>query len=173
VPTLELDLGKSRRMLCFHGSPRANSERLLATTPEEELARLVTGAAADVLTGGHTHLQFAEAGLLVNPGSVGLPLHADADARSLPASPPRLPRFGECVLVEADGAIGLELRRVPIKVAALNRAGLRSGMPYPDWWTGRARANAASVRAALAAGYRPIGAEVLFPRQRPRLESIG
>jgi hypothetical protein len=138
VPTLELDLGKSRRMLCFHGSPRANSERLLATTPEEEFARLFAGAAADVLTGGHTHLQFARrlgGSLLVNPGSVGLPLHADADARSLPASTPRPPRFGEYGLVEADGAIGLELRRVPINVEALKRAGLRSGMPYPDWWT--------------------------------------
>ena len=76
VPTVELDLGKSRRMLCFHGSPRANSERLLATTPEQELARFFAGAAADVLAGGHTHLQLARrlgGSLLVNPGSVGLP----------------------------------------------------------------------------------------------------
>jgi putative phosphoesterase len=156
VPTIELDLGKSRRMLCFHGSPRANSERLLATTPEEELARLFAGAAADVLAGGHTHLQSSRRlgkSLLVNPGSVGLPLHADADARSLPAGTPPLPRFAEYALVEADVAIGLELRRVPIDVAALERAGLRSGMPYPDWWAaGLARRIAR--RNALAAADR-------------------
>ncbi len=34
-------------------------------------------------------------------------------------------------------------------------------------------ANHASGRAVLAPGYRPIGAEVLFPRQRLRVESIG
>ncbi|MGH8985424.1 MAG: metallophosphoesterase family protein, partial [Acidimicrobiia bacterium] len=54
LPTVELDLAESRRLLCFHGSPQANSDRLLATTPDEELARLVAGAAADVLAGGHT-----------------------------------------------------------------------------------------------------------------------
>jgi len=136
-PTIELDLAKSRRMLCFHGSPQANSDRLLATTPEEELVRLFAGATADVLAGGHTHLQFERrlgGSPLVNPGSVGLPLHADSDARSLPARTPRLPRFAEYALVEADEAIGVELRRVPIDVAALERVGLRSSMPYPDWW---------------------------------------
>jgi hypothetical protein len=35
-------------------------------------------------------------------------------------------------------------------------------------WAQVAPANAASVRAFLAAGYVPIGAEVLFPRSRPR-----
>ena len=137
LPTIELDLAESRRMLCFHGSPQANSDRLLATTPEEELVRLFAGATADVLAGGHTHLQFERrlgGSPLVNPGSVGLPLHADSDARSLPARTPRLPRFAEYALVEADEAIGVELRRVPIDVAALERVGLRSSMPYPDWW---------------------------------------
>lgn len=137
VPTIELDLGESRRMLCFHGSPRANGERLLATTPQHELARLFAGAVADLLAGGHTHLQLARrlgGSLLVNPGSVGLPLHASGDARSVPADARRLPRFAEYALVEADASIGVELRRVPIDVAALERAGLLSGMPYPDLW---------------------------------------
>jgi hypothetical protein len=45
--------------------------------------------------------------------------------------------------------------------------------PDEPLWAQVAPANAASVRAILAAGYRPIGAEVLFPRERLRLESIG
>jgi putative phosphoesterase len=137
VPTIDFDLGQSRRLLCFHGSPHANSDRLLATTPEDELARLFAGAAADVLAGGHTHLQLArrlERGLLVNPGSVGLPLRASADATSLPEGQPWLPRFAEYALIEADAAIAVELRRVPTDVAALEVAGRRSGMPDPDWW---------------------------------------
>jgi putative phosphoesterase len=136
VPTIELDLGQSRRLLCFHGSPRANSDRLLATTPEGALARLFAGAAADVLAGGHTHLRLVrrlERGLLVNPGSVGLPLRASA-AASPPAGQPWLPRLAEYALIEADAAIAVELRRVPTNVAALEEAGRLSGMPDPDWW---------------------------------------
>ncbi|MGH8985617.1 MAG: hypothetical protein ACRDY6_17310, partial [Acidimicrobiia bacterium] len=85
----------------------------------------------------HTHLQLArrlERGLLVNPGSVGLPLHSGAEAPSLPVREPRLPRFAEYALVEADAEIAVELRRVPVDVGALERAGHASGMPYPDWW---------------------------------------
>lgn len=137
VPTIELDLSESRRLLCFHGSPQANSDRLLATTPEAELARIFAGAAFDVLAGGHTHVQLARRrgeGVLVNPGSVGLPLHAEAGTGSLTAREPRLPRFAEYALVEADAEIAVELRRVPVDGGALERAGQASGMPHPDWW---------------------------------------
>ncbi|MDP8903811.1 MAG: metallophosphatase family protein [Chloroflexota bacterium] len=140
VPVIELDLGRSRRLLCFHGSPRASADRLLATTPEEELARLFAGAAADVFAGGHTHLQLARrlgASLLVNPGSVGLPLAADPDSGPLPDGEPRLPRLAEYALIEAEAAISVELRRVPIDATALGRAGHRSGMPDPGWWATR------------------------------------
>jgi putative phosphoesterase len=137
LPTIEFDLAESRHLLCFHGSPQANSDRLLATTPEAELARIFAGAAADVLIGGHTHLQLARrlgGGLLVNPGSVGLPLHSEAELPSRAARRPRLPRFAEYALVEADAEIAVELRRVPVDVGALARAGHASGMPHPDWW---------------------------------------
>lgn len=137
LPTIELDLAQPRRLLCFHGSPQANSDRLLATTLEAELARLFAGAAADLLAGGHTHLQLARrlgGGLLVNPASVGLPLHSDAEAPSRSAGEPRLPRFAEYALVEADAETAVELRRVPVDVGALERAGHGSGMPSPDEW---------------------------------------
>jgi putative phosphoesterase len=152
MPTIERELGEPRRLLCFHGSPRANSDRLLATTPEQELAHMFAGAAADVLAGGHTHLQLARpVGItfLVNPGSVGLPLDASASASSFPCQP-RLPRFAEYALVEAGAEIAVDLRRAPIDVDALESAGRVSGMPYPDWWAaGLARRIAA--RNALAA----------------------
>jgi putative phosphoesterase len=135
LPTIELELSESHRLLCFHGSPQANSDRLLATTPEAELARLLARAAADILAGGHTHLQLARrlgGGLFVNPGSVGLPLHSDGEARS--SDEPRLPRFAEYALVEADVEIAVELRQVPVDIGALERAGYASGMPHADWW---------------------------------------
>jgi putative phosphoesterase len=98
VPTVERELGWSRRMLCFHGSPRGNSDRLLATTPEDEFARLFADAAADVFAGGHTHVQLARrlgASLLVNPGSVGLPLRGGGDGDPSVAGDPRLPHFAD------------------------------------------------------------------------------
>jgi predicted phosphodiesterase len=43
------------RLFCFHGSPRADIDALLATTPECELDELFADAQeADVLAGGHT-----------------------------------------------------------------------------------------------------------------------
>jgi putative phosphoesterase len=136
VPTVELELGKSR-LLCFHGSPGATTERLFATTPEEELARHFAGSANDVFAGGHTHLQLArrlERGLLVNPGSVGLPLHEGSDGGSIRGREPRLPGFAEYALLEAEATISVGLRSVPVDTTALERAGHASGMPDPDWW---------------------------------------
>jgi putative phosphoesterase len=133
APTVALDLDASRRLLCFHGSPRASSDRLLATTPEDELARIFAGVEAEVVAGGHTHLQLARrfgASLLVNPGSVGVPLHGDWSA----AGDPRPPHFADYALVEAEADFTVELRRLPVDVEAIERAGHASRMPYPDWW---------------------------------------
>src|ERR671935_1311200 len=71
-------------LLCFHGSPRSDVESLLATTSDDKLDEALAGApAARVLAGGHTHLQLLRPygeRLLVNPGSVGLPLGSLVDA---------------------------------------------------------------------------------------------
>jgi putative phosphoesterase len=158
APTVELDLGQSRSLLCFHGSPRANSDRMLATTPEEELAGLLAGAAAEILAGGHTHLQLARplgAGLLVNPGSVGLPLCTGAAALATP--PPRLPRFAEYALIEAGAALSVELRRVPVDVAALERAGDISGMPHRDLWAAELERRIARRNALATQPERTVG----------------
>jgi putative phosphoesterase len=136
-PAVELDLGRARRLLCFHGSPRASSDRLLATMPEGELARLFADVSADVFAGGHTHQQLARrvgASLLVHPGSVGLPLATDLDSRPLLAGEPRLPRFAEYALLESDVGLAVELRRVPVNLEEAERTGHASTMPYPDWW---------------------------------------
>ena len=137
APTVELDLGCSRRLLCFHGSPRASSDRLLATTPEDELARLFADATADVFAGGHTHLQLARRfgrSLLVNPGSVGLPLRGGNDGDWPAAGEPRPPRFADYALIEVEAELAVELRCLPVDVQAIERAGRASRMPYPDWW---------------------------------------
>jgi putative phosphoesterase len=117
-------------LFCFHGSPSADTDSLLATTPAAKVDQLLAGApAASVLAGGHTHLQMLRrhrAALLVNPGSVGLPL----DALSTGAA--ALPAWAEYATV-AVGAGDLEIvyRRVPVDVDAL--AAATACMPHRSW----------------------------------------
>src|SRR5256714_6603272 len=97
--TLSVGAADGPSLFCFHGSPRADLDALLATTPEAELEDLLAEAPQATLNAaGHTHLQLLrrhQDRLLVNPGSVGLPLG------SLTTSPaaPLLPAWAEYALV--------------------------------------------------------------------------
>jgi predicted phosphodiesterase len=117
-------------LFCFHGSPRADIDALLATTPEAELdERFGEAPVAAVLAGGHTHLQLLRPyrrSLLVNPGSVGLPLD------SLTETGPPLPPWAEYALVAMDrGDVELAFRRVPIDNDQL--AAATAAMPHASW----------------------------------------
>jgi predicted phosphodiesterase len=130
-----LSIGSTDRpsLYCFHGSPRADLDALLATTPEAELDDLMSEAPqATVNAAGHTHLQLLrhhQDRLLVNPGSVGLPLD------SLTASPAaqRLPAWAEYALVHDDDGLEISFRRLPVDVDALATA--TAAMPCPTWAT--------------------------------------
>jgi hypothetical protein len=64
--------------------------------------------------------------IIINAGSVGLPIERT-----------RNPPWAEYALITAqDGALGIELRRVPIDVGRLIQVALSSGMPHSDWWAG-------------------------------------
>jgi putative phosphoesterase len=128
--TLTLPLGEDATLLCFHGSPHSNTDRITATTPEATLAGLLSGYSATVLAGGHTHLPFLRrhgASLFLNPGSVGLAYTGmEGDVQH--------PPWAEYGLVEwRAGRLGIELRRVPIDVGQVVQAVLASGMPYAEW----------------------------------------
>lgn len=120
-PTVEMPLGSDRTLLCFHGSPRSFDDAIIATTPEEELARMLSGHEAAVMAGGHTHEQFVRPHgktTLLNPGSVGL-------------NPP----VAEYALVHLhDGRLAVELHRLPLDTAKVRREALDSGMPHAGWW---------------------------------------
>jgi predicted phosphodiesterase len=175
--TLRVTVGQLD-LFCFHGSPRANTDSVLPTTPAAELDRLLADVlAARVFASGHTHLQMLRshrALLLVNPGSVGLPLTA------LSAGNPPVPTWAEYAIVTV-GADELEIlyRRLPVDSTrwrqrwrgcrtragrAISRPGSRAETParetrrittacarsLPTATTGRAcAASARSARAAL------------------------
>lgn len=85
-------------------------------------------------------------------------------------------RSGLGVLVLGRGLAGRWEVSVEVTAEARNSGlarqlalGARTLVPPEEpLWAQAAPANAASVRALLAAGYRPIGAEVLFPRRTQR-----
>jgi len=131
VPRLALDLG-GPTALCFHGSPASFDDWIVATTPDEEVARMLHGFDAPVLAGGHTHLQMLRrysASLFVNPGSVGLPfeLWSPEDVRIAP-------RAEYAIVTCADGRLAVDLRRTTYDVEAHLRTGMESGMPHAQWW---------------------------------------
>ncbi len=127
-PTLEIDLGISRPLLCFHGSPSSYNDILLPTTPENEFQQLVGAYDQFILAGGHTHLQqirhWGET-FFFNPGSVGFARDPQWQGAGF-----RLYPWAEYAILSVDRfGLGIEFRRVPIDLAKLLLTIRVSGRP--------------------------------------------
>ncbi|HEY5728729.1 MAG TPA: metallophosphoesterase family protein, partial [Anaerolineales bacterium] len=75
-PQLSFTLDQNITLLAFHGSLRSNEEFLYPDTPAEILEEVFAGQPAQVLIGGHTHVQMLiqhKGMTLLNPGSAGMP----------------------------------------------------------------------------------------------------
>ena len=134
VPRVELDLDDVA-VLCFHGSPGSYDEMILATTPHDELLRMIAGFEQPLMLAGHTHVQLVrvvEGRLVVNPGSVGLPF------RGIPLGELQLiSPWAEYALVRIeDMRISVDLRRVSYDVDEMLRRTIESGAPHAEWWAG-------------------------------------
>ena len=117
LPNIRFEEG-GRQFLLVHGSPRKMNEYLYEDRPLANLERIARSAEADVLVFGHTHLPYSKevAGvLLVNDGSVGKP--KDGDVRAC------------YVVLDVDGGVKVEFRRVEYDVAAAAAAVRESGLP--------------------------------------------
>ena len=132
-PSVEIGVNGDS-ILCVHGSPRAYTDDIHATTPDDALAEMLDGHEPLVLATGHTHVELVRvhgSTLIVNPGSVGLPFHtwppANGEVRMSP--------WAECAIVSVvDGIVSTELRRVPYDVRPLLDAAVEMGMPHARWW---------------------------------------
>lgn len=132
-PRIEMVLENGSSLLCYHGSPDSNTNVILATTPDDELAKILGDHRATIMAGGHTHMQmfrrFGDA-ILINPGSVGMPIE-----RGLKGAPDHRPPWSEYAILTSDrGKLGIELHRVPLDVDAMVAQALKSGMPHVDQW---------------------------------------
>jgi len=127
VPHVRLSLGDDLELLAFHGTPRSNMEDLLATTPADQLDAMLGDHRAAVMACGHTHIQMLRqhrGTLIVNPGSVGMPFAEFVDGA------PILMWHAEYAIVSAsDGVVSVDLRRVPVDMAASQAALAASDNP--------------------------------------------
>jgi predicted phosphodiesterase len=112
TPTVELDLGEGRSFLGFHGSPTSYDDFLLPTTPEGVFRELLGGEAAEVMAGGHVHLQYLRrvgSSIFLNPGSIGLSHDHEQDGLEFRADP-----WAQYALVDLDGGrVDVSFRHVP------------------------------------------------------------
>lgn len=132
VPRVELAL-EGVPVLCFHGSPSSYDEMILATTPHEEVLRMLAGLHQPLMLAGHTHVQLArvvDGTLVVNPGSVGLPFRGLPLGELQAISP-----WAEHALVRIeDGRLSVDLRRTDYDVDGMLRRTIDSGVPHAAWW---------------------------------------
>ncbi len=132
--TYSLDMGPIR-VLFFHGSPRSNTDMILATTEDKVLDAWLAGSCETVLIGGHTHIPMVRQRgrqVLLNPGSVGnaflYPYQSGSNAPTL------LPWAEYAVLHVERQRWTIDLRRTPFNTYAVHELVRRNGFPYADWW---------------------------------------
>ncbi|MCE2440504.1 MAG: metallophosphoesterase family protein [Candidatus Latescibacteria bacterium] len=142
--TVDIPLDATTSFLCFHGSPHSNEDVIVSTTPDEEMERMLSGCRAMVFAGGHTHTQmirYHADSTIVNPGSVGAPIHAYERIRRVTQRPlsdlpdRQYPPWAEYGVVAWENrSLRIELHRVPIDIDLLLKKTHESGMPHADWW---------------------------------------
>jgi len=128
----EIELGRNAKLYVFHGSPRSNTEDVLATTPPDVLDEMLAGASATVMAGGHTHIQMVRQHhgcLMINPGSVGLAFKDYVSG----ARPTILPHAEYAVIEAANGRIEVGLRRVTLEKSKLRESQIQSDHPLREF----------------------------------------
>jgi putative phosphoesterase len=130
--TVTVEAGGQAALLCFHGSPRSNTDLITWETPEAQLEQYQAGLATRLLAGGHTHAQMlrrCREYTWINPGSVGLCYERRSDG-----SDHNVPRAEYALLDWRDAAASVTFRRVLLDLDAVRQAALRSDMPHSEWW---------------------------------------
>ena len=130
-PIIEIDLPAGQRLLCYHGSPRSNTEIIRADTPESDLQLMFSGREATLMAGGHTHtplLRRFQRAFLINPGSVGLPYF-------LQNGQLHSPNWAEYAIVEAtESGLNITFHRVNYGLKPLIAAVRENHIPHANWW---------------------------------------
>jgi len=130
--TAQVMLGGGVSLLGYHGTPQSNQVGIFAQTADAELDPLFAQVDDTLLAGGHTHQpmtrRYGEK-IVLNPGSVGAPILRSGGRAWRPG-------WAEYAVVGMEkGRLSLDLRRVPVDAATVQREALESGMPYAADWS--------------------------------------
>jgi predicted phosphodiesterase len=121
------------RVWFAHGSPRSDTDQVLADTPEETLRDWLSPGNFDLFACGHTHVQCLrrlDGRAVVNVGSAGMPFEGP-----FRGAPPRALPWVEYAIVELRaGRVSVDLRQVPYDFEEYRRAMFASGCPEPEAW---------------------------------------
>jgi len=132
-PQLSFTLDPETTLLCFHGSPRSNEEFIYPNTSPETLNDFFAGQSAQVLVGGHTHVQMTRqhrGALVVNPGSVGMPCEFPMRGQNQ-----HYLRWAEYAILEMkEGSLAINLQRLPIDFEYLAQTARASSLPDVEFW---------------------------------------
>ena len=130
-PTIEIPLEAGKTLLCFHGSPHSFNDIILPQTPDETVRPFLSGFAATLLTGGHTHTQQIRRlnnSWYFNPGSISLAYNWEKSPEGRKVDP-----WADYAIVSSDGdTFGITFRHVPFNVDELSRVIRTSGRPYAE-----------------------------------------
>jgi putative phosphoesterase len=132
-PRLEIPLNGAESMLCFHGSPKSNTDILIATTPPEELDHYFEGYPHQVMAGGHTHVQMLRQHYgtwFVNPGSVG---NAFCYTPVRGSEPVLLPWAEYALLTADERGLSVDLHRVRYDIESFQAVVRMCELPIRGW----------------------------------------
>ncbi|WP_254810137.1 metallophosphoesterase family protein [Natronosalvus amylolyticus] len=131
--TIEVQLDDGLQLVCYHGSPQSTTDWVAPTTPQNELDEMFDDCEADILAGGHTHIQLFQQyrdAILLNPGSVGLSYGIE---RTTGRVYNRL-EAEYALLTQSNGTLDVSLRRTPFDLDAVREMAHESEMPHTDRW---------------------------------------
>lgn len=132
-PTVEIELEANRKLLCFHGSPASFDDVILPDITQEALLKFLGDSDAQVMTGGHTHVQHlrrinSSDRFFFNPGSIGFAYSHHQPDEGFQADP-----WAEyAVLTSEPGRLALEFRRAAFDAAKLIAVYRNSNRPHAD-----------------------------------------
>jgi predicted phosphodiesterase len=141
-PTVEIELDPDRKLLCFHGSPASFDDVILPDSSHDVLLDFMGNYGAQVMTGGHTHVQFmrridSSERFFFNPGSVGFAYSHHQPDESFRADP-----WAEyAVLTSQGGRLALEFRHVPFDPEEMISIYQASNRPYAEVAIGQYKVN--------------------------------
>lgn len=133
--TFEWQINETTMLLGYHGSPRSFNEKILPTTPDEILQQAYAQTSAQLLAGGHTHIQMLrryQARLIINPGSIGMALD-----RTAPSEEIHKVSWSEYAILTIGtdklATVSAEFCRIPFNLDAFMQTAFQAQMPHAEW----------------------------------------